>query len=367
MYHFPVFCTLRLLTNVDSTLSGNSSGMSLFYTYSVSSIFLGDSFYDCHDNKVNSMDIYLTNFTNFVYSLMNGRKIIDKPNYLGQIKSSTSVNSFFTYHLCQSNSKMITNSISSNFIGVQNTYFVKLDFNIHIKNVINLCLDCVTDWFSLISNNEESDYKFIVHTKAGMFNYIHPHNLLRIKNHYKSLLQINIKDTYLTSVLSSLKNWIIDFEILGPIFQNINIDNFGKLNQQLQNICVDFEMIFDSYVSKNKAKEVGLVKKIYEVLKQMNTNRVSKAMNILGIKSTKTLNKLQVFSRLIQKYRNCFSHDPKQSDFVTTAFKLKFLQSLKVLVANWLLSQIQVDSQYVQLKYTFNNPFNIFNLKNRFV
>lgn len=373
--HLEIFVTLNVLSNVSSSIHFDMSGSTHFYLYDISSLNIGNWFYT-NDVNLNKIDISLTNFTNFISSAVihpifkqdnrNLNYLLTLRNYLKSKKAGFCLPDKITCSLMQSfKSKNNEENINNNFTGVITNYDVVLS-NLNIDKTKALFYkNAVLSWFSLITVNNEFCNKLTAFNDKNhyTFNLMNRQNINNnVELHKYSYMNIiDDHSDWLSNIFYSLKIWIINYKRLYPIFINVNLNNVGTIDQQLQNICVAFEMIYDNFLynkddENNRYHRIILFTKIDKVLENMNHPLIRIAIRSLKI------NNISDLINLIKQFRNELSHNTHEADETNLNFKILLLQILKALVIDWLKTRIMINRKYINKHYNFVNPFNTYSL-----
>lgn len=389
---FGVMLTLNGFAVLESKDNGSFVGAVNYSKWRILSAFIGDYFVTSETNfeKVN---IYPTNFANWLEGDANNPLYVLPDDYTGvaTIKSqniytlATEKNDDFQLKLRREESSVNANNSVSTItskIVVSNSVQL-LTSGSSIQQLI-LRKSQVNSWYNLCTNNAEKLYKVEGEKKqiegkpietVQLFENNYPETSLNDYAHISTFLRRDA--AWYKNILASLSRWIDKYDFFVPIFNSIRPDLIGDTDQRLQNECVALELIFDHFYTEeyvkshpedDKASDHGHDKnnKSVETKRITYYNKVKYILDgkfdsellhqsISKLSGTRTQDS---FEKGIKDLRNVLSHSATSLEGIPFSKRVNFEVLLRILIRNWLLSQIGIDSKYRDIEYKVNKPFN---------
>ncbi|MCE6014028.1 HEPN domain-containing protein [Levilactobacillus brevis] len=374
----------KFMTSVKVSLSGlaviesqttYSNKEKIFYLkYTVISAFIGD-FFVTNKTSFDSLRFFPTNFSNWLQGNVNSPKYLLDDPFANQIdikisslKDNDNQLAFYSKNLKfkivrdveTHNAQEHVDHLTSDIL-VRNS----IDFFEAKASVQGLLLRNaqVSNWFNLLSKNDEFNYRIIGQTKdrdilqeVQLFSFDVPSPKI---NRYSFISTWQRRDTnWGKTIIKSLNAWICRYDSLMPIFNAISSRQSGDLDQCLQAECVVLENIFDISIGEKEYRKMygsHRNRKIYyreKVTYVMTHSFEQRLVNKIISSSNwddENLKKIDGWISVIKNIRNSLSHNTDKH--ITPFIKSVCHDMLRVLIRDWLLATIGIDRSIINSEY----------------
>lgn len=341
-----------------------------YYEYAPLEMYVGDTFVT-ESTKFSEMNVKLTNFPEWI---ANERPKIDYGKDDSVTATLSTKNSARLIETDRNTYKIITifgNETRFNISRLNYNLYVSSSIQITHKDsievtAVNFNRGMLANWFSLLSNNTQYAYQVTCLTESNKIpvSYFVRDGVKNAKKIDYSFVAsfINRSEDWFENMQHSLELWANKYDGLVPIFKAISLNQIGTLEQQLQGMCKTLQLIFDLNYDHEYRKQKRLHKKdkitycqaVTTVLNQLPDQLVDQVVN------TQSNANRDAFITEIVRMRNVLSHSSMETEGKwTKSQEYKMQAGLRLLIRDWLLSQIGISRKYLDMEYQIESPLNV--------